>query len=134
MALQLAFHHVGLATRSMDRARAVFEGLGYSVDASSPVPCQRVRVCFASKADHPTIELIEPVGDDSPVRSILDKVGSTPYHLCYVTPDLGLAEAELRRLKCIPLGERFASGPLGDRATRFFYNASIGVIEISEAT
>jgi methylmalonyl-CoA/ethylmalonyl-CoA epimerase len=123
--LPLAFHHVGLATKSMERARAVVEGLGYSVDAVSPVPSQRVRVCFARQAHHPTIELIEPDGDDSPVRTILD-------HLCYVTPDLGKAEAELRRLKFVPLGEQFVSGPLSDQATRFFYNAGIGVIEVSE--
>lgn len=132
-AFVLDFHHIGLATRNMVRARALLEALGYVLSDVSEVPVQRVRVCFATRENHPTIELIEPVGDDSPVHAILDKVGSTPYHLCYTTADLGRAEIALRRLKCQPLGERFVSGPLADRATRFFYNPSIGVIEVAEA-
>ena len=130
----LEFHHVGLATKNMSRAQRLYTALGHCVSDSSLVPSQQVRVSFVTKTGHPTIELIEPLNDRSPIRAILEKTGSTPYHLCYTTRSLAEVEIQLRALKCLPVGEVFVSGPLDDQATRFFYNANIGLIEVTEKT
>ncbi len=129
----LAFHHIGLATKNMDRARRLYESLGYAVSNLNVVQNQRVRVCFVTKKEHPTIELIEPLSDDSPVCAILEKSGSTAYHLCYTTPDLSQVEIQLRALKCLPVGDAFVSDPLDGQTTRFFYNANIGLVEVTES-
>jgi methylmalonyl-CoA/ethylmalonyl-CoA epimerase len=130
--IALEFHHVGIATKHMARARGLYESLGYRVSAIVAVPSQRVNVCFVEKAGHPTIELIEPADEESPILTILAKVGSSPYHLCYRTPDLGLARKELKAKGLLPLGATFVSGPLADQQTQFFYSASIGMIEVTE--
>ena len=134
MTPSLEFHHIGLATKNMDRAKRLYESLGYAVSDSIVVASQRVRVCFVTKVGHPMIELIEPLSEDSPVRAILGKTGSTPYHLCYATRDLGEVEIQLRALKCLPVGGVFLSEALDSQATRFFYNANIGLIEVTERT
>jgi methylmalonyl-CoA/ethylmalonyl-CoA epimerase len=130
----LTFHHIGLATKNMDRAKGLYLALGYAVSDSTVAASQRVRVCFVTKDGHPTIELIEPLSDDSPVRTILEKSGSTPYHLCYTTPDLAKVETQLRALKCQPVGDVFRSEPLNGQATRFFYSSHIGLFEVAERT
>jgi methylmalonyl-CoA/ethylmalonyl-CoA epimerase len=130
--IDLTFHHLGLATKSLVRAKAVFEALGYAASDTSHVPGQRVNVCFVRKQNHPTIELIEPADGESPVQAILEKVGSTAYHMCYQTPDLKRAVQELRKLKFLPLGGVFISGPLCEQKTCFLYSASVGMVEVTE--
>jgi methylmalonyl-CoA/ethylmalonyl-CoA epimerase len=130
--LALEFHHVGVATKNMVRARELYESLGYRVTEVVAVACQRVNVCFVEKAGHPTIELIEPADDEAPIQTILAKVGSTPYHLCYCTPDLEVARQELKGRGFLPLGAAFVSGALAEQQTQFFYSASIGMVEVTE--
>jgi methylmalonyl-CoA/ethylmalonyl-CoA epimerase len=130
----LTFHHVGLATKSLDRARAMFEALGYHVSEPEYVPSQRVRVSFVTRDGQPTVELIEPVDPQSPVQTVLDKVGSTVYHLCFSTCDFARAVQDLRRQHFMPVGDVFVSHPLSDQQTCFFYNASVGLIELTAET
>lgn len=60
-------------------------------------PLQKASVTFMSSANSadPQIELIEPAGEDSPVRSFLSKGGGL-HHLCYEVRDLE-AQLELSR-------------------------------------
>lgn len=60
-------------------------------------PLQKVSVTFMTPATaaEPQIELIEPCGEDSPVRSFLSKGGGL-HHLCYEVPSLE-AQLELSR-------------------------------------
>ena len=130
--VDLEFDHLGLATKDMARARKLLSNLGYTVSEVVPVPVQTVNVCFARSPGHPTIELIEPASDGSPIEKILEKVGSGPYHLCYRTVDLSVTARELKARGFIALGPEFVSGPLGEQRTGFFHNASIGMIEVTE--
>jgi len=129
---ELLFNHLGLATKHLVRAQRVFAAMGYSIGEVSHVPPQRVNVCFVQKPGHPTIELIEPVDEDSPAKIILDKCGSGLYHLCYSTHDLEVASLDLLAQKFMVVGSVFESGPLGNQRTCFFYSASIGLIEVTE--
>jgi methylmalonyl-CoA/ethylmalonyl-CoA epimerase len=57
-------------------------------------PHQRVKVTFLSaRPGEPLIELVEPVGEKSPVRKFLDEKGGGLHHLCYETESL---ESELQ--------------------------------------
>lgn len=132
--VHLDFHHIGIATKNISRAKKLYENMGYSVSEVMYVPSQKVNVCFANKGLHPTIEIIEPADSQSPVQTFLDKVGSTPYHLCYRTTDLKTATQELKALSFMPIGSPFVSGPLSNQTTCFFYNVHIGLIEVTEET
>ena len=88
-----AFHHVGVAVRHMTESIPVFERLfGYKV-VSGPFddPIQNVSVCFLSRGGgDPLIELVAPLGPNSPIDKTLKKGGGT-YHVCYEVPDIRAA-------------------------------------------
>jgi len=94
---QFAFHHVGVAVRSLSNAIPVFKNLfGYEV-TTGPFddPVQNVSVCFLSRGTADTvIELVAPLGPNSPIDVTLKKGGGT-YHVCYQVPDIRSAIAFL---------------------------------------
>jgi methylmalonyl-CoA/ethylmalonyl-CoA epimerase len=92
-----AFHHVGIAVRDLPAAIPVYKTLfGYEM-TSGPFddPIQNVSVCFLSRGEGDTVlELVAPLGPNSPIDRILKK-GGGPYHICYQVPDIRAAIAEL---------------------------------------
>ena len=82
----LRIHHIGFVVDSIERAGKSFaESLSLIWDQKVFFdPLQKVSVSFMKSSDQaqPEIELIEPSGEDSPVRSFLAKGGGL-HHLCY---------------------------------------------------
>ena len=94
---RFAYHHVGIAVRDLQSAMPAYEKLfGYTL-ISGPFddPIQNVSVCFMSRGNgDPVIELVAPLGPNSPVDRLL-KNGGGAYHLCYEVKDLRKAIDEL---------------------------------------
>ena len=92
-----AFHHVGVAVRDLSIAIPIYEKLfGYTV-VKGPFddPIQNVSVCFLSRGEGDTvIELVAPLGPNSPVLRTLKKGGGT-YHVCYQVPEINAAIGHL---------------------------------------
>lgn len=91
-----AFHHVGIAVRDLSKAIPIYQSLFQYELTSGPFddPIQNVSVCFLSRGNGDTLlELVAPLGSDSPIYRIL-KNGGGPYHLCYLVNNLGLAITE----------------------------------------
>lgn len=67
-------------------------------------PIQKVKVVLLgynnSDQDPPFIELVEPVGDDSPVTRFLTN-NNFIYHYCIETDDIDVELANARKNKCI---------------------------------
>jgi catechol 2,3-dioxygenase-like lactoylglutathione lyase family enzyme len=89
----MRFHHVGYATANIDRFvedffRPVFAPLAISDKISDPI--QRVTVCFARLQGDTLMELVEPLGENSPVDSVIGSSRGGVYHLCYEVEDLNL--------------------------------------------
>jgi hypothetical protein len=98
--------HVGVAVPSLGPAvEALTDLFGYKV-VSGPYddPLQKVTVLFLAKTarDVAEIELIAPLGADSPIQSMLAKSGGGAYHLCFETNELdgALDHAKKKRLYC----------------------------------
>jgi methylmalonyl-CoA/ethylmalonyl-CoA epimerase len=87
--------HVGIAVRSIEEARKLYEALGLQVEAIEEVPHEGVRValipCGASR-----IELLEPLSEDSAVAKFLEKRGPGIHHLCLASDDVRGDDARLR--------------------------------------
>jgi methylmalonyl-CoA/ethylmalonyl-CoA epimerase len=89
-------HHVGYVVSSIGAsAQGFIRSLGVRWDAQIFEDLhQRVKVTFLSaQPGEPLIELVEPVGEKSPVRKFLEEKGGGLHHLCYETETL---ESELR--------------------------------------
>ena len=86
-------NHVGLATPSIAAAAADWEALGARVGEAFKLAEQGVRVCFVD-LPNTQIELLEPLGEDSPVARFLARnPAGGQHHLCYEVPDIDVARA-----------------------------------------
>src|SRR5438309_11672241 len=103
------FHHIGVAVAALRPAIAVNEEVFGLRLVSGPFddPLQRVAVCFLADRDGqaPLVELVAPLGEDSPIASYLAR-GIGAYHTCYEVDDLEAALAHVRTQRCMIL-----SGP-----------------------
>jgi methylmalonyl-CoA/ethylmalonyl-CoA epimerase len=92
------FHHVGIAVRDLASASDSMQKLfGYHV-SSGPFddPVQRVSVCFLTRGgDDTVLELVAPLGPDSPITRTLEKGGGT-YHVCYEVADINAAVEHMK--------------------------------------
>ena len=88
-------NHVGVATPSIERSVALYRDvLGAThVGDAFDLPAQGVRVCFV-EAPNAQIELIEPLGADSPILRFLEKnpLGGQ-HHVCFEVEDIAAARS-----------------------------------------
>lgn len=88
-------NHVGVATPSLDRAIVFWrETMGAEVIRDPfDLPAQGVRVCFVDTPNG-QVELLEPLGEDSPIAGFLAKnpLGGQ-HHLCFEVPEIHAAKA-----------------------------------------
>jgi len=88
-------NHVGVATPSIERSVALYRDVlgATQVGDAFDLPAQGVRVCFVN-APNAQIELIAPLGSDSPILKFLEKnpLGGQ-HHLCFEVADIEEARA-----------------------------------------
>ena len=89
--------HVGIAVRSIDEARGLYEALGLHVEAIEDVPDEGVRVALIPCGES-YLELLEPLGPDSPIERFLAQRGPGIHHLCLASDDVRADDARLRAL------------------------------------
>lgn len=103
--VNLSFHHVGVAVKSLEAALDYYTTLFGLRQVGDPVevPGENVRVCFIEAAPGVLIELVEGLGARSPVADIVARTGAGPYHICYRVADLDTAIRKLRDHGCFRL-------------------------------
>ena len=86
-------NHVGVATPSIADSIALYRDRLGATHIGDPfdLPAQGVRVCFVD-APNCQVELIEPLGADSPILKFLDKnpLGGQ-HHVCFEVDDIDAA-------------------------------------------
>ena len=100
-------NHVGVATPSIEASVVMYRDLlgATHVGDAFDLPAQGVRVCFVD-APNAQIELIEPLGADSPILKFLEKnpMGGQ-HHVCFEVPDIHAAKAWFEGKGARVLGE-----------------------------
>jgi methylmalonyl-CoA/ethylmalonyl-CoA epimerase len=100
-------NHVGVATPSIEKSIALYrDTLGAEVIREPfDLPAQGVKVCFVD-TPNAQIELIEPLGEASPIHGFLAKnPAGGQHHICFEVPDVAAAKAELEAKGATVLGE-----------------------------
>ncbi len=89
-------NHVALAVPDLPTATATYAtALGATVSAPQDLPEHGVRVVFV-ELPNTKIELLEPLGEDSPIAKFLEKNPSGGmHHVCYEVTDIKAALAKL---------------------------------------
>ena len=92
-------NHVGVATPSIEQSLELYREM-FDAEPHGPafdLPAQGVRVCFVDTPNS-QIELIEPLGENSPIVKFLEKnpLGGQ-HHVCFEVPDIHAAKAEFEK-------------------------------------
>lgn len=128
-----SFHHIGVAVKSIEETANLYRRGGYYCSATVFDPIQNVNICWLTKEGMPTVELLAPVDENSPVNKTLEKVGVSPYHCCYVVEKLEDACAELRKQKYIMVSKPAGAVAFCGSRVCFLFNKNVGLIELVEA-
>jgi methylmalonyl-CoA/ethylmalonyl-CoA epimerase len=100
-------NHIGVATPSIEASVAFWRDVMGAETIHTPfdLPAQGVKVCFVD-TPNTQIELIEPLGADSPIRGFLAKnPAGGQHHVCYEVPDIHEAKAWFEAKGAKVLGE-----------------------------
>lgn len=100
-------NHVGVATPSIADAIPYWRDVMGATVIHDPfdLPAQGVKVCFVD-TPNTQIELIEPLGESSPIRAFIEKnPAGGQHHLCYEVPDILEAKAWFEGKGAKVLGE-----------------------------
>ena len=127
------FHHIGVAVKEIDATASMFEQGGYRRSAPFFDPIQSVQICWVTKKGMPTVELLAPVDEKSPVNKILEKMGVSPYHCCYVVDNIEKAVAELKKQRYIMVSKPVEAVAFCGSRVCFLFNINVGLIELVEA-
>src|SRR5919198_5093211 len=80
--------HVGIAVSDLERAMALYEGtLGMPVAYRETVESQGVEAVLLDVGDG-HVELLRPLGPDTPVGKYLEKKGPGLHHVAYAVDDI----------------------------------------------
>ncbi|MFN4287206.1 MAG: methylmalonyl-CoA epimerase [Brevundimonas sp.] len=99
-------NHVGVATPSIDESLKAYETLFGARASGAPfdLPVQGVRVCFIDLPNS-QIELIEPLGEASPLHGFLARnPKGGQHHICFEVDDIIAARDAMRAKGATILG------------------------------
>jgi len=90
-------NHVAIVVPDLIAAASVYrDALGARVSASQNLPAHGVTVVFV-ELPNTKIELLQPLGDESPLRGFLEKnPAGGMHHVCYEVDDIIAARDRLR--------------------------------------
>jgi methylmalonyl-CoA/ethylmalonyl-CoA epimerase len=99
-------NHVAIVVPDLAKAAAVYRStLGAAVSAPTRLPAHGVTVVFVN-LPNTKIELLEPLGADSPVRGFLERnPAGGMHHVCYEVADILAARDRLKAAGARVLGD-----------------------------
>lgn len=142
--MRAILNHIGIVGKRISDLARVFEILGLTErTADEPDNVQRVTASFLHVAGGKDVhlELLEPIGEDSPITTFLRKSGGGLHHLCFTVDDIEEATKRLTAagFQCVGdpvvcLGYDRSFQRAGDRPSRiaFFLTPARVLIELLE--
>src|SRR5687768_14025003 len=99
-------NHIAIAVPVLAAASDVYRGmLGARVSEAVPQPEHGVSVAFV-ELENTKIELLEPLGENSPIRGFLARYPAGGiHHLCYEVADIMQAAEQLKKAGARILGD-----------------------------
>jgi methylmalonyl-CoA/ethylmalonyl-CoA epimerase len=99
-------NHVAIAVTDLDRSTALYrDTLGARVSPPLPQPEHGVTVVFV-ELPNTKIELLEPLGDNSPIAKFLEKNSDGGmHHVCYEVDNIRAARDKLKASGARVLGD-----------------------------
>lgn len=93
--------HIGIAVHDLTQSIQEYRALGFSVGEIEAQPEHGVRVAFVA-LDNTRLELLEPLGEHSPIRTFLEKRGPGIHHIAIEVAGLQACLHDLKA-RSVPL-------------------------------
>ncbi len=125
--------HVAIATENLEDAKSFFELIsGNKASKVHEVSSQKVNTSFI-KIGETNFELLEPIGDDTPITKFLSKAGGGIHHICIETSNFDELIKQIKSTGVRTLGEP-SIGAMDKRVIFFHPKDTFNVlIELEEA-
>jgi methylmalonyl-CoA/ethylmalonyl-CoA epimerase len=122
--------HVGIACRDLDTAAGFYEAtFGLAVVSLETIKEQGVREAMLQVADAPAgasyVQLLEPLGPDTPVGRFIERRGEGIHHIGYGVADIEAALASIGASGVRLIDARPRHGSLG-ASIAFLHPADVG--------
>ncbi len=127
----LRIDHVGIAVKSLEEAKKVYEALGLTVTDIEEVAEQKVRVAFSGRRERDRV--LETTDPEGPIGKFIEKRGEGIQHIALRVDDIEAALEELksRGFQLIDQKPRYGAG--GARIAFLHPKSTNGVLlELSE--
>jgi len=101
-------HHIGIAVRSLEEGLRFYrDTLGLPVAMTSELPQDGVRIAFLPLGEV-LIELLEPMGPDTPLGRFLERRGEGVHHVALATDDIAreIEGLRARQVELVDAGAR----------------------------
>ena len=125
------FHHFGLALKDFSKAIEFYKNLGYDITEPIIDTLQNVELVLCTSEKHPTIELVKPINNNSPIINYLRKNNEMIYHVCYEVDDI---DRDIKTLfsdiRAFCVSKPKPAILFDNRLVSFFYINNVGLIEV----
>lgn len=122
--------HIGYAVNDINITADLYVKNGWTLSEIYEEQVQNAKIAFLTKEGFPTIELVSPLGEKSPVDNILKNNGVSLYHICYEVDDIMESVESLYEQGFKPLFMPVRSVAMENREICYLYNINIGTIEL----
>jgi len=127
--LFVGVEHVGVAVRNLDEAVSVYRDvLGFKLEGIHVLTERKVRVAFFSSGGETRIELLEPLGSDSPVAKFLESRGEGVQHIGVRVKNIEAVLAELKLKGVTLIDEKPQIGAEGAKIAFIHPKSTRGVL------
>jgi methylmalonyl-CoA epimerase len=132
--MEITIDHLGIAVKSLSRAKAIYEKLNLEVSAEETVAGEQVRLVMVPVGES-RLELLEPTSQNSTIARFIAKRGEGLHHVALRVPDLEAAVERLKKQGVRLVSEEIKVGAGGHRYI-FVHPRSTGgvLLELVEGT
>ncbi|MDH7477929.1 MAG: methylmalonyl-CoA epimerase [Candidatus Bathyarchaeota archaeon] len=106
--------HVGVAVKNLDEAISLYQDvLGFKLEGVHVLNERKVKVAFLSSGGETQIELLEPLGSDSPVAKFLENRGEGIHHIAVRVENIDVVLEDFKRKGVVLVDEKPRMGAEG---------------------
>jgi methylmalonyl-CoA epimerase len=130
----IGIDHIGIAVRDIKKVSEFYGGtLKLNISETIDAPAQKVRIAFM-EIGNTKLELLEPLGEDSPVEKFIQRKGEGIHHICFLVDKIEKALEELKGKKVKLVDQKSRVGATGKKIAFLHPDSSSGVlIELKES-
>ncbi|MEM3699990.1 MAG: methylmalonyl-CoA epimerase [Candidatus Bathyarchaeia archaeon] len=121
--------HVGVAVKNLDEAISIYQNvLGFELEGVHVLSERKVKVAFLFSGGETRIELLEPLGSDSPVAKFLDSRGEGIHHIAVKVENIEAVLDDFKRKGVVLVDEKPRIGAEGAKIAFVHPKSTKGVL------